>query len=47
MQTSVSTWGDGTFGYALTTSHDVRWLDHNGGALRNSVRMQIRDPTPD
>ncbi len=47
MQTSVSYWGDDTFGYALTTSHDVRWLDHNGGALRNSIRMQILDATPD
>ncbi len=47
MQTSISTWGDDTFGYALTTSHDIRWLDHNGGALRSSIQVQILDVTPD
>ncbi len=43
LQTSISYWGDETFGYALTTSRPAAWLDRNAAALRDTIRSQIRD----
>ena len=38
---AVSTWSDGSFSYAVTTDRGGDWLDRNGEALRESVRLQV------
>ncbi len=40
---STASWVDEPFGYALTTSRNVAWLERNGVALYDSVRAQARD----
>ena len=36
----AATWGDDTFGYALTSDRGADWLQRNAGPLRDSIRAQ-------
>ncbi len=36
----AASWGDDTFGYALTSERGADWLERNAGALRDSIRQQ-------
>lgn len=40
-RTSVATWGDEAFSYALTSSRTPDWLDRNAEALRGGIASQI------